>query len=153
MLYRKPAYLICTNPKLPLEQVLQAYLWRWDIEVNFRDEKTLLGVGQAQVRHPHSVESVPALTVAAYALLLLAAAQTYGPQGIPDTLPRPAWRKNQPRTRATTIDLIQQLRWDLWAQGLRSTTFSGFSSTKVPDHKPQKLSDALDSALFLAIPA
>ncbi len=153
MLYRKPAYLICTNPNLSLAQVLQAYLWRWDIEVNFRDEKTLLGVGQAQVRHPNSVESVPALTVAAYALLLLAAAQTYGPQGMPDTLPRPAWRKNQPRSRATTMDLIQQLRWDLWAHGLRSTTFSGFSSTSVPDHKPQKLSDALDSALFLAIPA
>lgn len=25
-------------------------LWRWGIEVNFRDEKTLLGTGEAQVR-------------------------------------------------------------------------------------------------------
>ena len=88
IVYRKPAYLICTNPNLSLDQVLQAYLWRWDIEVNFRDEKTLRGVGQAQMRHPHSVESVPALAVAAYALLLLAATQTYGPNGMPDTHPR-----------------------------------------------------------------
>ena len=75
LLYRKPAYLICTDSQLAIEALLQAYLWRWDIEVNFRDEKTLLGVGQAQVRHPVSAQSVPALAVAAYALLLLAARQ------------------------------------------------------------------------------
>jgi hypothetical protein len=34
-------------------------------------------VGQAQVRHVHAVQNVPATAVAAYALLLLAAAQAY----------------------------------------------------------------------------
>jgi hypothetical protein len=29
VLYRKPAHLICTDPNQPIEQVLQAYLWRW----------------------------------------------------------------------------------------------------------------------------
>jgi hypothetical protein len=32
--------------------------------VNFREEKTLLGVGQAQVRHAASTQAVPALQVA-----------------------------------------------------------------------------------------
>jgi hypothetical protein len=32
LLYREPAYLICTDPALPLAEVLQAYLWRWGIE-------------------------------------------------------------------------------------------------------------------------
>ncbi len=41
ILYRQPAYLLCTDSNLPLEDLLQAYLWRWEIEVNFRDEKTL----------------------------------------------------------------------------------------------------------------
>ncbi len=49
LLYRQPAYLICTDPQLAVQEFLQQFLWRWDIEVNFRDEKTLLGVGQAQV--------------------------------------------------------------------------------------------------------
>ncbi|MCH8541897.1 MAG: hypothetical protein LAT58_14175, partial [Opitutales bacterium] len=48
--YTQPAYLICTDPELPIEELLQQYIWRWDIEVNHRDEKTILGVGQAQVR-------------------------------------------------------------------------------------------------------
>jgi len=31
---REPAHLICTDPARPLPELLQAYLWRWDIEVN-----------------------------------------------------------------------------------------------------------------------
>ena len=36
ILYRKPAYLLCTDLDLPLEKILQYYLWRWGIEVNSR---------------------------------------------------------------------------------------------------------------------
>ena len=40
--YRKPAYLICYNPHLPPQEILQAYLWRWEIEVNVRGETICL---------------------------------------------------------------------------------------------------------------
>ena len=63
VLYRNPAYLICTDPHLSLQQILQAYLWRWGIEVNFRDQKTLLGMGQAGVRHNDAVIKVPQMAV------------------------------------------------------------------------------------------
>lgn len=43
LLYRNTVYLLCTDPTLPLERVLQSYLWRWEIGVNFRDEKTVMG--------------------------------------------------------------------------------------------------------------
>jgi hypothetical protein len=66
LLYRQPAYLICTDPGLPLEPVIQYYLWRWDIEVNHRDEKQIVGVGEAQVRSAQSVDRQPALAVASY---------------------------------------------------------------------------------------
>ncbi|RRJ94816.1 hypothetical protein Ga0100231_011190 [Opitutaceae bacterium TAV4] len=39
LLYRQPAYLLCTDAGLPVQDILQQYLWRWDIEVNFKDEK------------------------------------------------------------------------------------------------------------------
>jgi hypothetical protein len=41
LLYRQPAFLICTDPSLSIDSLLQSYLWRWDIEVNFRDQKSL----------------------------------------------------------------------------------------------------------------
>lgn len=101
MLYREPAYLICTDDQLPLEQVLQAYLWRWGIEVNFRDQKSVLGVGEAQVRHAQSVQNVPAVQVAAYSLLLLAGIRAYGPDGVPQELPNPKWLGDRRQGRAT----------------------------------------------------
>ena len=146
LLYRKPAYLICTDPAAALQEILQTYLWRWDVEVNFRDEKTLLGVGQAQVRHENSVEPVPALAVAAYAMLLAAAHEAYGPAAIPAALPPPKWRNKTP-LRASTQSLLRHLRHEAWAQAIR---FSGFKAAAPPDTKPQKLADCLESALFYA---
>jgi len=73
LLYRQPAYLIVSDPHLSLQSIVRHYVRRWEIEVNFRDEKTLLGVGEAQVRHPRSVAEVPRMIVAAYSWLLLAA--------------------------------------------------------------------------------
>lgn len=147
MLYRKPAFLICTDPDADIQQIIQAYVWRWDIEVNFRDEKTLIGVGQAQVRHKNSVQNVPALAVAAYAMLLTAATNAYGPTGQPDTLPAPKWRRKK-TLRASTQSLLQHLRHEVWAEALH---FSGFVSNPSLNTKPQKLHDTLKTALFYAV--
>lgn len=147
VLYRRPAYLICTDPSANLNEVLQAYVWRWDIEVNFRDEKSLLGVGQAQVRHQNSVETVPALAVAAYAILLTAAIQAFGPTGKPNSLPAPKWRsKNAPR--ASTQALIQHLRHEAWALSLH---FSGFPSPLPRNKNPEKSPFPLESAVLYAV--
>lgn len=151
LLYRQPAYLICTDPNLPVEQVVQEYLWRWDIEVNLREEKTLLGVGQAQVRQAQAVATVPALAVGAYALLLLAAYQTYGPVGQPDTVPWPKWRRKHPPARATTARLINQLRYELWAHALKPESLADFVTQSSPDTKPEKLTPHLASSVFHAM--
>jgi hypothetical protein len=66
--------LLCSEASLPVELILQAYLWRWEIEVAFREEKTLLGLGEAQVRTNPAVGGVPAFVAATYAYLHLTAA-------------------------------------------------------------------------------
>ena len=78
LLYRQPAYLICTTTDVALNYLINAYLARWEIEVNFHDEKSILGVGEAQVWNPVSVERTPAFLVAAYAAVLLAQMQAFG---------------------------------------------------------------------------
>lgn len=150
VLYRKPAYLVCTDPDLSLEQLLQAYLWRWDIEVNFRDEKTILGVGQAQVRNQASTESVPALSVAAYSLLLLAAHKTFPHSS--SCLPPPKWRQKKTKHRASLFDLIALLRHELWNDSICSTRFSHFVSSQLLHTKSEKLLPSLAGALFYAPP-
>ncbi len=118
MLYRKPAYLICTDPNLSLAKVVQYYLWRWDIEVNHRDEKQLIGVGQAQVWSPQSVERQPAFAVASYAMLLLATIQAFGLEAIQGVLPPPKWRNLKTMTRISTQRSLQQLHSEVWSYAL-----------------------------------
>jgi len=144
---RQPAFLICTDPNLSLEKLLQYYLWRWDIEVNFRDEKTILGVGQAQVRTAASNQNAPALAVAAYAVLLLAALKTYGTEGKPENFKSPRWDKHKPTKRASTNDLRNQVRYELWASSLR-TNFRPLCIKKAHDENGIKCDLPLDSALF-----
>lgn len=151
ILYRKPAYLLCSDPELPLEVLLQAYVWRWEIEVNFRDEKQLLGCGEAQVRTWPAVERVPQLIVASYALLLLAARRVYGAAGLPEMLPPPRWRARRPPPRATTANLIAALRADLWGRALALERFSGFSSAAGAGQKPEKPAPSLPSAVLYAV--
>jgi len=129
LLYRDPAYLICTDPELEPRQVIEAYFQRWDIEVNFRDEKTLLGVGHAQVRAQRSVEAAPALTVAAYGMLLVSAQHAFGNS---DTglLPQPKWATSPKAPRTSTQRLIHQLRAEVWRRGLGLDSFSGFAAQR-----------------------
>lgn len=151
LLYRQPAYLICTDPQMAREEFLQHFLWRWDIEVNFRDEKTLLGVGQAQVRTEPSNQNAPALAVAAYAMLLMAALNTYGKKGVPERPDQAKWYRRKKKDRATTNELINQLRREMWAEALNPAHFPNFRSNRSPDHKPQKSPVPLSSSAFLSL--
>jgi hypothetical protein len=149
LLYREPAFLICTDPALDARSIIETYFQRWDIEVNFRDEKTLLGVGQAQVRNEVSVESAPALTVAAYGMLLVAGQRAFGNSN-EGLLPQPKWAASSQGPRTSTQQLLHQLRAEVWGRGLGIDSFSGFASKLSPVMKPEKCSFPLTSALCYA---
>jgi len=150
LLYRKPAFLICTDPQWDLLTLLQGYVQRWDIEVNFREEKTLLGVGQAQVRHPHSVQDVPALQVASYAMLLLSMLRACQASPNSDPLPIPKWAAGAKPPRPSTQRAINQLRGEVWSRALGLTNFSDLLICTPPATKPEKFVPHLPSALLYA---
>lgn len=129
LLYRDPAYLICSDPELPADQLLQAYLWRWEIEVNHREEKTLMGAGEAQVRTEAAVSSAPTFAIACYAMMHVAAAQA----GIQTNgLPMPKWRRREPPRRCSSQQLIQRLRTEMWGRAIKLPfdNYGGFASNQ-----------------------
>lgn len=114
LLYREPGYLLTTELTTPAALLIQAYLDRWQIEVAHRDEKSVLGVGQAQVWNDQSVIRQPAFAVASYALLLLAGLKVYGGQRGPELPALPKWRG--PAGRPSCLDLVTTLRGQLAAR-------------------------------------
>jgi len=135
-LYREPAYLIVPDVETPVEQLLQYYFMRWDIEVNHRDEKSLLGIGDAQVRSPLSVERNPQFAVAVYSLLLLASIRAYGAKRTDDYLPLPKWRTETDR-RPSTLDILAQFRREVMLAQLEMDVESQLNSSTA-SHKPQE---------------
>jgi hypothetical protein len=126
--YRDPAYLLTTYTACSTRQLLQIYFDRWQIEVNHREEKDTLGVGQAQLWNATSVPKQPALVVAAYSTLLLASLRAFGPQrgsAYPDL---PKWRRNA--RRPSCLDLIALLRHELSNQPPELAAWNIQSSTK-----------------------
>lgn len=110
--YRHPAYLLTTELTLPASELIQIYVDRWQIEVNHRDEKDILGVGQAQVWSENSVGRHPSFRVACYSILLLASLLEFGIPRTQDYLELPLWRQRKPR-RASILDMVTRLRVDL----------------------------------------
>jgi DDE superfamily endonuclease len=106
--YRRSAFLLTTDSITPARQLLPVYLDRWEIEVNHRDEKTTLGVGQAQVWSRKSVARQPALVVAAYSALLLASLEAYGATRNEVYRFLPKWRRRS--QRPSCLDLVTLLR-------------------------------------------
>jgi hypothetical protein len=133
MLYRQAAYLICTDNNLSIEKLLQAYLWRWEIEVNFRDEKTILGCGQAQVRNEIAVEKVPQFVVAISAFLSLAdiIANKTEQQVV---IPRPKWEKDLEGNRNSINTLLNVFKLCLF-QEKTGKSFSDFLINRNPNMK------------------
>jgi hypothetical protein len=112
LLYRDPAYLLVPYVDIPIEQLIQYYFLRWDIEVNHRDEKSLLGIGDAQVRSEKSVECQPQFALIANSLLTLASIRAYGAERTNDYLELPLWRKDIKR-RPSMLDIVAQFRREI----------------------------------------
>ena len=109
--YRQPAYLLTTDLSTSVKPLLQIYFDRWQIEVNHRDEKETLGVGQAQLWNVNAVPKQPALVVAAYSALLLASLQAFGIERGKAYPVLPKWRRHA--YRPSCLDLITLLRKEM----------------------------------------
>jgi hypothetical protein len=109
--YRQPAYLLTTDLTSGARGLLQIYFDRWQIEVNHREEKDTLGIGQAQLWNSDAVPKQPALSVAAYSALLLASLLTFGAARGRAYAALPKWRRHA--RRPSCLDLVTLLRKEI----------------------------------------
>jgi hypothetical protein len=144
--------LICTDNETIAEQMLQNYIRGWKVEVNIRDEKTLLGCGQAQVGNINPAEDAPAFVSAIYGFLLLANIKAYKKNGdgknrnilLPGSKCYPAKQQQ----RFTSGDLVYQLKTELWAKAPGCGSFSGFVSEQRHTKSHRNSTNPLTSAIL-----
>ena len=126
--YRQPAYLLSSDLRSSVKLLIQKYFDRWQIEVNHRDEKSLLGVGQAQVWSEMSVPRQPAFAVASYSMLLLSALRAFGTDRSKEFCPLPKWRKST--STYSTLDLLSLLRKEINSE----TSISNYLNATAPQN-------------------
>ena len=147
-IYKQPAYLIHTNSDQSVEKLIQAYLWRWEIEVNFREEKTLIGCGQSQVRTEKAVKNLPAFVTAMYAFVNLAAHKACR-QWTQQVLPRPKWYPAKGEQRITGSEMINLFRSQYWFDKPH-LNFSGLVKNEYHVQSHKKISNPFTAAIFYA---
>lgn len=108
MSYRSPAFLLTTDCSSDIPFLIQSYIDRWEIEVNHRDEKQLIGIEHPQVWNEQSVDKVPAFQVASYSYLLLSALIACGPERTAEYFQPPLWQRQ--RRRPSILDLLAKFR-------------------------------------------
>ena len=96
-------HIITTDLQRPALQIIQAAFDRWQIEVAHREEKSVFGIGDAQVRNALSVERHPAFAVACYSMLHLAAIDLLSQDKQQPHIPLPKWRKRYCRPSVQTL--------------------------------------------------
>jgi cell division protein FtsB len=112
LLYRNPAYLLVSDVEYPVHLAIQHYFHRWEIEVNHRDAKSTLGVGDAQVRNPRSVARQFSFAALIGSWLSVASLDAYGPERREQYVPHPKWR-NDSMPRPSSLDLVTRLRLEM----------------------------------------
>lgn len=117
--YREPVYLLVSEPAVSVEEILACYFHRWEIEVNHRDMKSIIGVGEAQVRNTNSAVRAPQFVAVVYSMLLLASLKAYGPSRNDVYGPTAKWR-NDKRPRPSTLDILRRYRRELYQAGIES---------------------------------
>lgn len=113
LLYRQPAYLLTDDFKEEAIVLIQKYFDRWQIEVNFQEEKGLMGLGKQQVWSEKAVHRVPVFVVASYAALLLSSVlhlKDHRKEDLFHLLPK--WRQGKSK-RPSCLDLITILRKEM----------------------------------------
>ncbi|TVQ04343.1 MAG: hypothetical protein EA359_06970 [Balneolaceae bacterium] len=112
----------------------------------FREQKTGMGCGQAQVRNPQSAESVPRFVTGVYSLLLTAGELACRSVSKP-ALPRPKWYPGKPTDRWTTGDICNQFRAEEYANSI-GWSFSGFATNQSQARTHKKRVNPAISALI-----
>jgi hypothetical protein len=112
--------LLCTDPTLEAEEIIEGYFQRWSVEVAYAESKQWLGFHDPQVWCQNSVERATPMAWFVGVVVVL----WYAIDGVrKDQVRRERpWYKNKPDP--TFADMLATCRYDLWSEWLKPNSGS-----------------------------
>lgn len=134
---RAPMALLSTNPQLSAEEILRAYVQRWQMEVTFEEARAHLGIESQRQWSDKAIERSTPIRLALFSLITLIARE----------LPQPAARQSAWYTKPnpTFTDSLAAVRRALWKQMHFSMSAS---KADVQKNKPDPLSSLIEVLCF-----
>ena len=105
--HRDPLFLLTTDLTTPVEKLLEYYIWRWEIELNFKDEKSIFGINEPQVWNEDAVELRSPFIALIYSMFMLACRRTFQES---NPVPYAKWRNPDKIRRASARDYRELFR-------------------------------------------
>jgi hypothetical protein len=107
---RSPFALFCTDPTVPMLQIVAWYLSRWNIEVTFEEVRTYLGLETQRQWSMLAINRTTPCLLGLFSLVVLLA-QALHPEHLPTR--QTAWYS---KAEPTFVDALAAVRRYLWAQ-------------------------------------
>lgn len=134
----RPQALLCTDPSVAPEQVVQWFVWRWQLETTYAEVRAHLGVESQRQWNEQAIARTTPCLLALFSLVTLLASNLHSQGRL--RLRSAAWYdKSQP----TFSDSIAAVRQQLWAVSLFTGSGSQQDQSKMPRLLLQHLTEAL----------
>lgn len=133
-----PTALLCTDPEVKPEQILQWFLLRWQVEVTFAEARAHLGVETQRQWSPKAIERTTPALFGLFSLVPLCARQMLQEDPLPAR--RAAW---YPKQEPTFSDALAFVRQQLWPVSINQRSAADEDVVMIPRALLVRFTDAL----------
>ncbi|MCO6500055.1 MAG: transposase, partial [Vicingus serpentipes] len=130
--------LMSTDSKMTPQEIIEAYIKRWNIEVSFRECREHLGLETQRQWSDKAIERSTPLLFCLYSLIILIGNAIYKEKGV--MTHSTAWYQ---KTQLTFSDLLIGVKMEIWKWRNNSNSSSTSSSDKLSDNSWSKMEHIL----------
>jgi hypothetical protein len=134
----EPQALLCTDPTGSAHQIVEWFVWRWQLEVTFHEARTHLGVETQRQWSDRAIARTTPVLLGLFSLVALAAREFLG-DGLLLTR-QTAWYAKPLPTFADTLAVVRQ---HLWPVVLSNTSSPNDKVVQIPRVLLERLTDTL----------
>jgi hypothetical protein len=134
----EPQALLCTDPALPAQQIVEWFVLRWQLEVTFHEARTHLGVETQRQWSALAIQRTTPALLGLFSLVTLLAHELLQGQAFP--VRQAAWYT---KALPTFVDALALVRRELWAVPVFALSAHSPDLIEIPRSRWDRMTNAL----------